>query len=106
MSQGIKAQRAQIGTRSGVLACADLASLKRYTSRPYAVVIPQSLTEHVLGTKLASLGVSVHRPLRVVGLTRNTKNTQLTDVAFEDGRVITAKYVVGADGARSVVSFR
>ena len=35
---------------------------------------------------------------------RNTENAQLTDVAFEDGRVITAKYVVGADGARSVVS--
>lgn len=81
----------------------DLGYLKRYTRHPYAVVIPQILTEDVLGTSLASLGVSVHRPLRVVGLTRNTENGELTDVTFEDGKVITAKYVVGADGARSVV---
>ncbi|KAG8214357.1 hypothetical protein J3R82DRAFT_9346 [Butyriboletus roseoflavus] len=103
VSQGIKTQKPQVGTRSGVLACADLAFLKRYTRHPYALIIPQNLTEHVLGTKLASLGVSVHRPLRVVGMKRNMENAQLTDVAFEDGSVITAKYVVGADGARSVV---
>ena len=95
---------ADIGTRSGVLASPDIAYLKQYTRHPYAVVIPQNLTEHALGTKLASFGVSVHRPLKVVGMKRNAENGQLTDVAFEDGRVITAKYVVGADGARSVVS--
>ncbi|KAH0826179.1 hypothetical protein J3R83DRAFT_5611 [Lanmaoa asiatica] len=103
ISQGTKTTKLEIGTRSGVLANPDVAYLKRYTRHAYAVVIPQNLTEHVLGTKLASLGVSVHRPLKVVGMKRNTENTQLTDVAFEDGRVITAKYVVGADGARSVV---
>ena len=104
VSQGTKATKVEIGTRSGVLANPDVAYLKRYTRHPYTVVIPQNLTEHVLGTKLASFGVSVHRPLKVVGMKRNTENAQLTDVAFEDGRVITAKYVVGADGARSVVS--
>lgn len=34
---------------------------------------------------------------------RNTENVLLADVVFEDGRMITANYVVGADGARSVV---
>ena len=106
ISQGTKLAGAEIGTRSGALASPDMAYLKRYTRHPYAVVIPQNLTEHVLGTKLASFGVSVHRPLKVVGMKRNAENTQLTDVAFEDGRVVTAKYVVGADGARSVVSQR
>ena len=95
---------ADIGTRSGVLASPDISHLKQYTRHPYAIIIPQNLTEHVLGTKLASFGVSVHRPIKMVGMKRNTKNARLTDVAFEDGQVITAKYVVGADGARSVVS--
>ncbi|KAF8125787.1 hypothetical protein EV363DRAFT_1269445 [Boletus edulis] len=103
ISQGTKATKPQVGTRSGSLAGPNMAYLKRYTRHPYALVIPQNLTEHVLGTKLASFGVSVHRPLKVVGMKRNTENTQLTDVTFEDGRVVTTKYVVGADGARSVV---
>ncbi|KAF8548086.1 hypothetical protein OG21DRAFT_1607097 [Imleria badia] len=103
ISQGTKMTNAEIGTRSGGLASPDIAYLKQYTRHPYAIVIPQNLTEHALGTKLASFGVSVHRPLRVVGMKRNAENAQLTDVAFEDGRVVTAKYVVGADGARSVI---
>lgn len=104
VSQGTKAMKMEIGTRSGGLAKPDITYLQRYTRHPYAVIIPQNLTEHVLVSKLASLGVSVHRPLRVISMKRNAENAQLTDVAFEDGRVITAKYVIGADGARSVVS--
>ncbi|KAF9240226.1 FAD/NAD(P)-binding domain-containing protein [Melanogaster broomeanus] len=77
--------------------------LKRYTRHPYVLVVPQNLTEHVLGKKLAGSGVTVHRPVKVVGLKRNEANSQLSDVTFEDGKVITAKYVIGADGARSVV---
>lgn len=104
LSQGTKVTRLDIGTRSGCLASADVTYLKRYTCHAYAVVIPQNLTEHALGTKLASYGVSVVRPIKVVGMKRNTGNTHMTDVTFEDGTVMTAKYVVGADGARSVVS--
>ena len=94
---------ADIGTRSGVLASPDIAYLKQYTRHPYIAIVPQNLTEHVLGMKLTSFGVSVHRPIKVVGMKRNTENGQLTDVAFEGGKVITAKYVVGADGAHSIV---
>ncbi|KAF8443209.1 hypothetical protein L210DRAFT_3644067 [Boletus edulis BED1] len=103
ISHGIKVTRFEIGTRSGGLTSPNFAYLKRYTHHPYTVLIPQNMTEHILGMKLASFGVSVHRPLKVVGMKRNTENTQLTDVSFEDGRVVTAKYVIGADGARSVV---
>ena len=94
----------QIGTRSSALIHSYTSTLKRYTRYPYVVIIPQNLTEHVLVTKLASFGVSVQRPLRVIGMNRNAENALLTDVMFEDGRVISAKYVIGADGVRSVVS--
>lgn len=100
----MKTTKLEISTRASALVYPDISTLKRYTRYPYAVVIPQNLTEHVLVTKLASFGVSVQRPLKVVGMNRNTENALLTDVVFEDGRVISAKYVIGADGARSVVS--
>ncbi|OJA15140.1 hypothetical protein AZE42_13853, partial [Rhizopogon vesiculosus] len=45
---------------------------------------------------------SSHRILPSL-FSRNDKDDQLTDVTFESGKIITAKYVVGADGARSVV---
>ncbi|KAG8214365.1 hypothetical protein J3R82DRAFT_9354 [Butyriboletus roseoflavus] len=78
-------------------------SLKSYTQHPYILVITQNVTERALEKKLASSGVIVHRPLKVVGLRRNADSPQSSDVTFEDGRVITAKYVIGADGARSAV---
>ena len=92
-----------IGTRSTKLISPRFDSLKSYTRHPYSLAITQNVTEHVLEKKLASFGVIVHRPLKVVGLTRNAANPQLSDVTFEDGRVITTEYVIGADGARSVV---
>jgi len=67
------------------------------------LVITQNLTERALAKKLASFGVIVHRPLKVVELRRNAENPQFSNVTFEDGRVITTKYVIGADGARSTV---
>ena len=33
----------------------------------------------------------------------NSNDTKLTDVTFEDDKVITAKYIIGADGARSTI---
>ncbi|KIJ17568.1 hypothetical protein PAXINDRAFT_167574 [Paxillus involutus ATCC 200175] len=103
VSQGTKSSRFAIGSRSEALFKLYMGGLGSYTRHPYALVVPQNITEHVLGAKLAGLGVIVHRPLKVVGLKRNEENSHLSDVTFEDGRVISAKYVVGADGARSVV---
>ncbi|KAF8125784.1 hypothetical protein EV363DRAFT_621484 [Boletus edulis] len=52
----------------------------------------QNLTERILKQRLESLGAVVHQPLRVdPGLRRNASNPQLSDVTFEDGRVIMAR---------------
>ncbi|KAG8214361.1 hypothetical protein J3R82DRAFT_9350 [Butyriboletus roseoflavus] len=103
VSQGIKNTSFSVGSRSTKLIAADLKSLKSHTQHPYVLVISQNVTERALEKKLASSGVIVHRPLKVVGLRRNADNPRLSDVTFEDGRVIMAKYVIGADGARSSV---
>lgn len=54
--------------------------------------------------ELQSVGVQVQRPHKVVEMKRNEKDPRITDVSFEDGQVVRARYIVGADGARSVVS--
>lgn len=64
------------------------------------------MTELVLGQKLQSLGVRVQRPHRVVGMAQNEKDPHITDISFEDGQVVRARYIIGADGARSLVRSR
>lgn len=103
VAKGTKARAINIGNRSTRLVSANLSSLDKHTHHPYALVIPQNLTESILGQKVKDHGVTVHRPCKVTSLKRNEKDDQLTDVTFEGGNIITAKYVVGADGARSVV---
>jgi 2-polyprenyl-6-methoxyphenol hydroxylase-like FAD-dependent oxidoreductase len=103
VAKGTKVRKINTGNRSSRLVSTDLSSLDKYTHHPYALVIPQNLTEFILGEKVKGYGVTVHRPCKVISLKRNDKDDQLTDVTFESGKIITAKYVIGADGARSVV---
>lgn len=103
VSQGIKSTSFNIGSRSTSLATPHIESLASYTRHPYILVVTQNVAERTLEKKLASLGVNIHRPLKVVRLNRNAESSLLTDVTFEDGSVITTAYVIGADGARSVV---
>lgn len=82
---------------------ADFTSLTEYTKYPFVLIIPQYVTERILGEKVREKGVRVVRPKRVVGLKINEHDTNMTDVLFESGEVIQARYVIGADGARSTV---
>lgn len=82
---------------------ADFDTLIPYTKYPFILVIPQYVTERILGEQVQQQGIRVCRPHRVVGLKINEKDTNMTDVLFEDGRSIQARYVIGADGARSAV---
>jgi 2-polyprenyl-6-methoxyphenol hydroxylase-like FAD-dependent oxidoreductase len=103
VAKGTKRRTINIGNRSSHLVSADFSSLDKYTRHPYVLVIPQNVAEFILGEKVKGYGVTVHRPCKVTSLKRNETDDQLTDVTFENGHIITAKYVVGADGARSVV---
>ncbi|KAL4065182.1 FAD/NAD(P)-binding domain-containing protein [Scleroderma citrinum] len=104
VATGTKLPFFTLATRSiATLVRVPFELLKPYTKYPYGLVIPQSLTEHILEQKLASFGVTVHRPCRVIGMKPNSSNAKLADVTFEDGQVITAKYIIAADGARSTI---
>ncbi|KAG1789543.1 uncharacterized protein HD556DRAFT_1433678 [Suillus plorans] len=103
LSQAIRGKGFKITSRSSQIFEAKFDYLKKYSAHPYALYIPQNVTELVLGQKLQSLGVQVQRPHRVVGMKQNEKDPRVTDVSFEDGQVIRARYIIGADGARSII---
>lgn len=77
--------------------------LAPYTKFPFALVIPQNMSEKVLGDALHQNGIDAHRPHKVVCVQPNRENPGISDVQFEDGQVMQARCVVGADGARSAV---
>ena len=82
----------------------DSSTLSSYTKFPFTLRVLQYDTERILGERVHAKGVKVFRPKTVVGLKVNERDTDLTDVLFESGEVIRARYVIGADGARSAVS--
>lgn len=82
---------------------AEFSYLAEYTRFPFVSIIPQRMTEQCLEKQLEAQGLQVLRPYRVVALTRSEHGEGL-DVTFESGERINAKYVIGADGAKSTVS--
>ncbi|KAJ6597546.1 FAD/NAD-P-binding domain-containing protein [Mycena vulgaris] len=85
------------------LMAADFSLLAPYTKYPFGLVLPQSSTEAGMLERLDELGIKVLRPFKVVSLKSSPDTEGSIDVGFESGEVIQAKYVIGADGARSVV---
>jgi 2-polyprenyl-6-methoxyphenol hydroxylase-like FAD-dependent oxidoreductase len=81
----------------------DFRYLSNYTHYPFGLVLPQNTTERVLTEKLESFGVKVFRPHTLMSIQMNSQNVNEVDISFDDGQIIQASYVVGADGARSAV---
>ena len=65
------------------------------------LMIRQSETERIMTDRLNELGGQVHYKQKVVAVRDVEK--EVKSVVFEDGQVVKAKYVVGADGLNSVV---
>ncbi|KAG5652742.1 hypothetical protein H0H81_003883 [Sphagnurus paluster] len=101
IDQGIKGAAIQASDRNRPLLGAEFAHLAPYTKYPFVLLLPQNDTERILEDYLKELNVEVLRPEKAVGLQLN--NHGELDVSFESGKVITAQYVIGADGARSVI---
>ncbi|KAG1831768.1 hypothetical protein EV424DRAFT_1342747 [Suillus variegatus] len=95
LSQAIKAKSIRIASRGSQIFEAKFDPLKKYSAYPYPLVTPQNVTELALGQKLKSLGGKVQRPHRVVGMKQSEKDSRITDVSFEDGQMIRARYIIG-----------
>jgi len=81
----------------------DFNGLIGKTRFPFYVLLPQNITEEILGNKLKEVGIHVFRPYKLVDIHEHPNDNRAVDVSFENGQSITAEYVVGADGAQSAV---
>jgi 2-polyprenyl-6-methoxyphenol hydroxylase-like FAD-dependent oxidoreductase len=83
---------------------AQLDMSRLATRFPYVLITPQSQTERVLEERATGLGADIRYGHEVSGLVRHSDGVDVE--VKEDGqqaKTISARYVVGADGMRSLV---
>ena len=98
VKEGVQAPVFTIRDRGRTLIPIDFSGLP--TEYPYSLMVPQSTTERLLLERLEELGGAVQRPRTVTAIDEDRDGVTAT---FDDGQVIRARYVVGADGIRSIV---
>ena len=102
---GIKAGSLNVWDRKApILKFSIHEHLSSYTKYSYVLLLSQGKTEEVLEEHLKGLGIDIQRPYKAVGMKGDVDDFGNTQVLFESGEVVKAQYVIGADGARSVVS--
>ena len=98
VKEGVQAPLFSIRDRARTLIPIDFSTLP--TEYPYSLMVPQSTTERLLLDRLIELGGSVVRPKTLTSIEQDTDGVT---ASFDDGDVIRARYVVGADGIHSTV---
>lgn len=101
VGKGIKAPHFRVRDRRSVLLHTDFSLLDSRT--PFALMIPQDESEQILIERLAELGHVVRRPARLKAF--EEVDGRVVAVC-EDGQgelIITCRYLVGADGEKSIV---
>lgn len=98
VARGIRASRFTIRDRDRVLVPVEFDGLP--TPYPFALMISQAETEHVLRERLAELGGDIQWNRRVTSIAQDEHGVSATT---DDGAIIRARYLVGADGMHSVV---
>jgi 2-polyprenyl-6-methoxyphenol hydroxylase-like FAD-dependent oxidoreductase len=98
VKEGVHAPRFTIRDGRRTLIPIDFSVLP--TDYPYSLMVPQDTTERLLLDRLTELGGTVLRPKTLTSVAQDTDGVTAT---FEDGDVITARYIVGADGIHSTV---
>jgi len=98
VKEGVQAPRFTIRDGRRTLIPIDFSALP--TDYPYSLMVPQDTTERLLLDRLTELGGTVIRPKTLTSISQDADGVTAT---FDDGDVIRARYVVGADGIHSTV---
>jgi 2-polyprenyl-6-methoxyphenol hydroxylase-like FAD-dependent oxidoreductase len=98
VKEGVQAPRFTIRDGRRTLIPVDFSVLP--TDYPYSLMVPQATTERLLLERLTELGGTVLRPKTLTSVTQDADGATAT---FEDGDMIRARYMVGADGIHSTV---
>jgi len=101
VARGLQAERFTIRDRDRVLVPIAFESLP--TRYPYTLMLSQAVTESVLLERFRELGGQVLRPRSLTDLTQDEAGATAT---LDDGSLVRARYVVGADGMHSTVRER
>lgn len=101
VERGLQAQRFTIRDRDRVLV--PIAFDKLPTAYPYTLMVSQAVTEQVLLERFVALGGQVLRPRHLVDLAQDVSGATAT---LDDGSLLRARYMVGADGMHSTVRER
>jgi 2-polyprenyl-6-methoxyphenol hydroxylase-like FAD-dependent oxidoreductase len=98
VKEGVQAPRFTIRDGRRLLIPVDFSVLP--TQYPYSLMVPQATTERLLLDRLTELGGAVIRPKTLASVVQDADGVTAT---FDDGDVMRARYVVGADGIHSTV---
>ncbi len=103
VQEGLKFKKTVIWSGTHELETTSFEPLSKYTKYNYILGVPQHVTEKILNHTAQDRGIFVHRPFKVVSIKPSTDGSKLTNVFFDNGHVLRARVVVGADGSRSTV---
>jgi 2-polyprenyl-6-methoxyphenol hydroxylase-like FAD-dependent oxidoreductase len=101
IAQGLKLRHVEIRDRDRTLVAVDFDGLP--TPHPFALTIPQDETEAILAARLGELGSTVRRPAKVTSVEQTGSGAEVRYQSADGPALIACRYVVGADGERSIV---
>jgi 2-polyprenyl-6-methoxyphenol hydroxylase-like FAD-dependent oxidoreductase len=101
LQQGLVVPIFRIRDRSRILATVSFKDLR--TAYPFTLMCPQNRVEAILLRRLQSLGGAVQRPCEVFDIRPRENDVEVHVKDGEDVKTIYAKWVVGCDGAHSLV---
>jgi 2-polyprenyl-6-methoxyphenol hydroxylase-like FAD-dependent oxidoreductase len=101
VARGLKIENFSIRDRDRPLV--QLSFDKLPSPHPYLLMVPQDVTEAILGERLAALGGTIHRGVTAISTEQDERGARVTLASDDGARVVSARYVVGADGMHSAV---
>ena len=101
LEKGVKVPIFRVRDRDRLLLEIDFSSLD--TDYPFTLMCPQNVTEDILLRRVQALGGSIERPVELVGLKASTDGIRATLRDGRGDREVSAGWIVGCDGAHSIV---